>query len=158
MESILLNCLPRSRIGVLDVSQVISSFDNTQYLIEINLRRYNCFYQLHADWVVSLDLDFKMQFGNSLLHFGYFILPSNSIFRRPYFRGCCLSFESVFFLCRAPRLLQAIANDNVIPILNVFGVVSKGGEPQRALLLTLIISEIGIIIASLDSVAPIITM
>ena len=63
----------------------------------------------------------------------------------------------VFFF-RAPRLLQAIANDGVIPFLRIFSVVSKDGEPKRALLLTLLISEIGVLIASLDSVAPIITM
>ena len=67
MESILLNCLPQPRIGVLHVPQVISSFNNTQDLIEINLKRCNCFYQLHTDGTVSLDLDFKMQSGNSLL-------------------------------------------------------------------------------------------
>jgi len=61
-------------------------------------------------------------------------------------------------LTGAPRLLQAIANDNVIPFLHVFSVTSKDGEPKRALLLTLIISEIGVLIASLDAVAPIITM
>ena len=42
MESILLNCLRRPRIGVLHVPQVISSFDNTQGVIEINLKRCNC--------------------------------------------------------------------------------------------------------------------
>ena len=67
MESILLNCLPRPRTGVLHVPHVISSFDNTQDLIEINIKRCDCFYQLHADGIVSLDPDFKMQFGNSLL-------------------------------------------------------------------------------------------
>ena len=66
MESIPLNCLPRPRVGVLHVPQVISSFDNTQDLIEIDLMKYNCLYQLHADGIVSLDLDFIMQFGNSL--------------------------------------------------------------------------------------------
>ena len=67
MESILLNCLPRPCIGVLPVPQVISSFDNTQDLIEINVKRCNGLYQLHADGIVSFNLDFKMQFGNSLL-------------------------------------------------------------------------------------------
>eukprot|EP00794_Sanderia_malayensis_P018826 gene18826-20722_t len=61
-------------------------------------------------------------------------------------------------LTGAPRLLQAISKDGIIPFLNVFATSSKGGEPQRALLLTIAISEIGIIIASLDAVAPIITM
>ena len=67
MESILLNCLARPRVGVLHVPQVISSFDNTRDSIEINLKRYNCLYQLHADGIASLDLNFKMQFGKSLL-------------------------------------------------------------------------------------------
>ena len=64
----------------------------------------------------------------------------------------------IFFFHSAPRLLQAIAKDNIIPFLNVFASSSKGGEPHRALLLTMIISEFGILIASLDAVAPIITM
>ncbi|GAB1599326.1 solute carrier family 12 member 4-like isoform X2 [Argonauta hians] len=61
-------------------------------------------------------------------------------------------------LTGAPRVLQAIAKDSVIPFLDVFSVTTKKGEPFRALLLTAAISEIGIIIASLDYVAPIITM
>lgn len=61
-------------------------------------------------------------------------------------------------LCSAPRLLQAIARDNLIPFLNIFAHGSKSGEPTRALVLTACISEIGILIANLDSVAPIITM
>ncbi|KAL9974990.1 hypothetical protein ACROYT_G012103 [Oculina patagonica] len=61
-------------------------------------------------------------------------------------------------LTGAPRLLQAIAKDNLIPFLNIFASGSKSGEPTRALMLTACISEIGILIANLDSVAPIITM
>lgn len=61
-------------------------------------------------------------------------------------------------LTGAPRLLQAIARDNIIPFLNVFGVSTKRGEPARALLLTACLSELGILIASLDYIAPIITM
>ena len=55
-------------------------------------------------------------------------------------------------------MLQAIARDNLIPFLNIFAYGSKSGEPTRALMLTACISEIGILIANLDSVAPIITM
>ncbi|XP_041455426.1 solute carrier family 12 member 4-like isoform X3 [Lytechinus variegatus] len=61
-------------------------------------------------------------------------------------------------LTGAPRLLQAIAKDNIIPFLSPFGRGSATGEPTWALLLTALISEIGILIASLDLVAPIITM
>ncbi|XP_041375746.1 solute carrier family 12 member 4-like [Gigantopelta aegis] len=61
-------------------------------------------------------------------------------------------------LTGAPRLLQAIAKDNVIPFLSVFKKTTKRGEPFRALLLTAAISELGILLASLDYIAPIITM
>ena len=56
----------------------------------------------------------------------------------------------------APRLLQAIARDNIIPFLGWFRATTKNGEPLRALLITAIIAEIGIIIASIDYVAPVI--
>ncbi|XP_074646904.1 solute carrier family 12 member 4-like isoform X2 [Tubulanus polymorphus] len=61
-------------------------------------------------------------------------------------------------LTGAPRLLQAISKDGVIPFLKVFSVTTKKGEPVRALLMTACITELGILIASLDYVAPIITM
>ncbi|XP_076449230.1 solute carrier family 12 member 4-like [Babylonia areolata] len=61
-------------------------------------------------------------------------------------------------LTGAPRLLQAIAQDGVIPFLGVFSVTTKRGEPFRALLLTVFISFIGVSIGNLDYVAPIITM
>jgi len=55
----------------------------------------------------------------------------------------------------APRLLQAIAKDGVIPFINVFGETTKNGEPVRALLLTSFIAEAGILIANIDNIAPI---
>ena len=64
-------------------------------------------------------------------------------------RLCVMTFEG------APRLLQAIANDGVIPFLNVFGVTTTHGEPIRALLLTSLIAEAGILIANIDNIAPI---
>ena len=66
IKSILLNCLPRPRIGALHILQVISGFGNAPDLIEIDLKKANYFYQLHADGIVSRDLDFEMQFGNRL--------------------------------------------------------------------------------------------
>nr|UQS87553.1 solute carrier family 12 member 4 [Rhamdia quelen] len=61
-------------------------------------------------------------------------------------------------LTGAPRLLQAIAKDNIIPFLRVFGHGKANGEPTWALLLTAFIAELGILIASLDMVAPILSM
>jgi len=59
------------------------------------------------------------------------------------------------FISGAPRLLQAIAKDGVIPFINIFGATTKNGEPFRALLLTSAIAEAGILIANIDSIAPI---
>jgi potassium/chloride transporter 4/5/6 len=56
----------------------------------------------------------------------------------------------------APRLLQAIARDDIIPFLGVFKVTSRNNEPIRALIVTFFIAEIGVIIANIDAVAPII--
>ena len=56
----------------------------------------------------------------------------------------------------APRLLQAIARDDIIPFLNFFKVTTANGEPLRALAVTALIAEIGIIIAVLEYVTPII--
>ncbi|XP_067137422.1 LOW QUALITY PROTEIN: solute carrier family 12 member 6-like [Centruroides vittatus] len=61
-------------------------------------------------------------------------------------------------LTGAPRLLQAISKDQIIPFLNVFSVSSARNEPTRALFLTLAICEIGILIGNLDYIAPILTM
>ena len=60
---------------------------------------------------------------------------------------------------RAPRLLQAIANDNLLPLIGVFKKVSPwNGEPSLALILTVCLAEVGVLIASLDQVAPILSM
>lgn len=47
---------------------------------------------------------------------------------------------------------------NLFILLQVFGHGKANGEPTWALLLTASICEIGIIIASLDAVAPILSM
>ena len=61
-------------------------------------------------------------------------------------------------LTSAPRLLQAISADGIIPFLNWFSVTDSRGEPVRALLFTLTISEIAVLIGNLDFIAPILTM
>ncbi|MCI4394884.1 hypothetical protein PGIGA_G00174000 [Pangasianodon gigas] len=72
-----------------------------------------------------------------------------------FFSTCGAGLQS---LTGAPRLLQAIAKDNIIPFLRVFGHGKANGEPTWALLLTAFIAELGILIASLDLVAPILSM
>ncbi|KOB73819.1 Uncharacterized protein OBRU01_10424, partial [Operophtera brumata] len=61
-------------------------------------------------------------------------------------------------LTGAPRLLQAIAKDEIIPFLAPFAVSSKRGEPTRALLLTMMICQCGILLGNVDILAPLLSM
>ena len=61
-------------------------------------------------------------------------------------------------LTGAPRLLQAIAKDGVMPILKPFAKGKANGEPSWALFLTACIAEIGILIGDLDAVTPFVTI
>ncbi|XP_076261181.1 solute carrier family 12 member kcc isoform X1 [Rhynchophorus ferrugineus] len=61
-------------------------------------------------------------------------------------------------LTGAPRLLQAIAKDEIIPFLSPFSVSSSRGEPTRALVLTLLICECGILLGNVDVLAPLLSM
>jgi len=61
-------------------------------------------------------------------------------------------------LTGAPRLLQAIAKDGIIPFLEPFRATSKSGEPVRALALTVTICEIAVLIGDVDQIAPLLSM
>ncbi|XP_034942488.1 solute carrier family 12 member 4 isoform X2 [Chelonus insularis] len=61
-------------------------------------------------------------------------------------------------LTGAPRLLQAIAKDEIIPFLTPFAVSSSRGEPTRALVLTVIICQCGILLGNVDYLAPLLSM
>ncbi|MCA9231856.1 MAG: amino acid permease [Planctomycetales bacterium] len=59
----------------------------------------------------------------------------------------------------APRILQAFARDDVFKSLSVFAHGSgKSGEPRRAVVFTFFISQIAILAADLNTIAPVITM
>ncbi|CAD5218573.1 unnamed protein product [Bursaphelenchus okinawaensis] len=60
-------------------------------------------------------------------------------------------------LTGAPRILQAIASDEVIPSLRHFKTTDKRGEPLIAIVVTLIVCEVGILIAVLESLTALIT-
>ncbi|RXN13884.1 solute carrier family 12 member 7-like protein [Labeo rohita] len=104
--------------------------------------------------ILSLDL-----FGDSVkgnLVIGTLSWPSPWVIVIGSFFSCCgAGLQS---LTGAPRLLQAIARDGIVPFLEVFGHGKANGEPTWALLLTALICESGILIASLDAVAPILSM
>lgn len=61
-------------------------------------------------------------------------------------------------LTGAPRLLQAIAKDGIIPFLAPFAVSSRRGEPTRALILTILICQCGILLGNVDYLAPLLSM
>ncbi|KAA8519391.1 hypothetical protein F0562_013647 [Nyssa sinensis] len=60
-------------------------------------------------------------------------------------------------LTGAPRLLAAIANDDILPVLNYFKV-AEGNEPHIATLFTAFICIGCVIIGNLDLITPTITM
>ncbi|KNA13333.1 hypothetical protein SOVF_117890 isoform A [Spinacia oleracea] len=60
-------------------------------------------------------------------------------------------------LTGAPRLLAAIANDDILPVLNYFKV-ADGGEPYIATLFTAFICLGCVVIGNLDLISPTITM
>ena len=59
----------------------------------------------------------------------------------------------------APRILQAFAKDDVFKWLNPFAAGSGAAqEPRRAIIVTFVISQVCIVSADLNSIAPLITM
>ena len=59
----------------------------------------------------------------------------------------------------APRILQALARDNIFDRIAFFGVGSgPSNEPRRAIVLTFLLSEMAILLGNLNRIAPIITM
>ena len=50
-----------------------------------------------------------------------------------------------------------MADDDVIPLLKIFAP-SCAGEPFRALLFTLFIAEVGVLIADIDKLTPLVSM
>jgi potassium/chloride transporter 4/5/6 len=82
--------------------------------------------------------------------------------------GCLFASFGAALQCitSAPRLLQAISKDQIIPLLKFVSNLSNGcmrglipsGEPRRALLLTLVVAECFVLIGSLDAIANVVTM
>eukprot|EP00928_Gymnodinium_smaydae_P042533 TRINITY_DN28616_c0_g1_i1.p1 TRINITY_DN28616_c0_g1~~TRINITY_DN28616_c0_g1_i1.p1 ORF type:complete len:1057 (-),score=145.90 TRINITY_DN28616_c0_g1_i1:289-2988(-) len=58
----------------------------------------------------------------------------------------------------APRLLQAIAKDEILVVLNRLAPLSKKGEPVRALFATYVVAGGLVLLGQLDLVAPLLSM
>ena len=72
---------------------------------------------------------------------------------------CATLSSALGSMMGAPRILQAFARDNVFRRLRWFGQGSgPSGEPRRAVVLTFLIAQAGILAGDLDTVAPVITM
>ena len=65
-------------------------------------------------------------------------------------------------LLAAPRVMQALGQNNVLPKGNFFAEITDGGEPRKALLVTgivvLLATIFGLLSGGLNAVAPLITM
>ncbi|CAI4224503.1 unnamed protein product [Auanema sp. JU1783] len=59
-------------------------------------------------------------------------------------------------LCSAPRLLQSIAKDEVIPFLSPFKKVTQNNEPFLGLVITTIIAELAILMGAMDNIAAVV--
>ncbi|CAF1277961.1 unnamed protein product [Adineta ricciae] len=59
-------------------------------------------------------------------------------------------------LIGAPRLLQSVAKDDIMPVLTPFQLTFRN-EPFRALLVTLFLSEISVLVANFDIVTTIVS-
>ena len=72
---------------------------------------------------------------------------------------CATLSSALGSMMGAPRILQAFARDNVFRNLRWFGSgKGRSGEPTRAIVLTFLIAQAGIISGDLDTIAPVITM
>jgi len=59
----------------------------------------------------------------------------------------------------APRIMHSLARDRLFSVLTPLGHSSgKAGEPRRAIFVTFLISQSGIMLADLNTIAPLITM
>ena len=62
----------------------------------------------------------------------------------------------------APRVLQALGEQAVLPYSDVFAKVDKNGEPRNAMMITLIVAFVatafGLLAGGLNSIAPLVTM
>ena len=59
----------------------------------------------------------------------------------------------------APRILQSLSRDRLFRVLDSFALGSgKNREPRRAIVMTFLIAQTGIMLADLNTIAPLITM
>ena len=89
----------------------------------------------------------------------YFILSRISWWRKALIAGVIVSTCSSAYvsLQNAARLLQALANDDIFPILSVFKTMWNG-EPAIAIITATVLAFCLLVIGSLNVLAPVLTM
>ncbi|KAL0232378.1 hypothetical protein PCE1_002719 [Barthelona sp. PCE] len=67
--------------------------------------------------------------------------------------------SAISSLDSAPRILQAVAQDEIFPskIVSFFAKMSKSGEPIRAYILSFIVAQICVLVGDLNLIAPILS-
>ena len=89
-----------------------------------------------------------------------FIMADRALFGPVVFAGvmgATLS-SAIGSIIGAPRVLQALAQENTVPLSNYFSVRSKTNEPRRAIAFTGIIIGTALVLGDLNSLAALITM
>lgn len=138
-------------------------------MVQITLEKYiyrhknlcpNCFFKQKCSRVEWFQYDFKVhnlslnglndfRFGESI---GGSLVVGNIAWPHPKVVevGSLLSTigAGLQSLTGAPRLLQAIAQDGIIPFLAPFQTLTSSGEPIRALGVTITICEIAVLIGA----------
>lgn len=90
-----------------------------------------------------------------------FIMKDNAVFGGLIYAGviCATLSSALGSMMGAPRILQAFAKDNVFPRLKWLGKGSGSvNEPRRAIIITFLVAQAGIMTGAIENVAPIITM
>ncbi|MCA1809769.1 MAG: amino acid permease [Lentisphaerae bacterium] len=92
---------------------------------------------------------------------GGFVLKDRALYGPLIYAGviCATISSALGSMMGAPRILQALARDNIFKRIKWFGRGSgRSGEPRRAIILTFLIAQGGIMAGDLDTIAPVITM
>ena len=92
---------------------------------------------------------------------GGFVMKNRAVSPALIYAGvfCATLSSALGSMMGAPRILQAFARDGLFRRLRWFGATGgRSGEPRRAIVLTFVIAQVGVLAGNLDTVAPIITM
>jgi amino acid transporter len=110
---------------------------------------------------IVLAIFLSVRVDDSLLQSNYNILMDIALFAPLVIAGiwgATLS-SALGGLLGGPRIFQAMSVDNITPYSKTFANGSgKSNEPRNALILTILIAEVGVLIGELDAIARLVSM